>query len=386
MTADAPNVLHVITALAQAGAERELEMLVREQGPASAKVVALYDGGAIADVLRRDGYDVRVLGMGGWLRLLTWLRLALLMRRLRPDVVHVHLLSAQLWGIPAARLARVPVIVSSEHSLNPTMIEGRAHSPWLVRLYRVLAALATHTVAVSEMTRQHLVQWGVPSGTISVIENGLDFDSMTFSASGRQRVRAEFGVPEDTVLVGAVGRLNPAKRFDRVIDALAASLGPSRRLLVVGDGDQRAVLARQAADLRVEAYVTFTGPRSDMRDLYSGMDVLVGPSWAETFGIAVVEGRACGLPVVFSTCPAITELPQPLEGAYPLPLVDDDTELAAIREAVDRALRDRIAAGGERLEAPHALAERFSMSNAAQALDALYRRLLSEKGVAQRAG
>lgn len=368
------RVLHVITALAPAGAEREVELLARAQP--GAKVVALYDGGAVADALLRDGYDVRVLGMDGWRKLLAWPRLARLMRRLRPDVVHVHLLSGQLWGIPAARLARVPVTVSAEHSLNPTMIEGRQHSPTLIRLYRGLAALATHTVAVSEMTRQHLVDWGVRPESISVIDNGLDFEAMSFDAAARDRVRSEFDVPDGTTLIGAVGRLAPAKRFDRVIAALAPTLGPDRRLLIVGDGTERDNLARQAADLGVADYVQFAGPRSDMRDVYSAMDLLIGPSWAETFGIAVVEARACGVPVIYSTAPAIAELPEPLEGTYPIPLVDDDTELDAIRSAVDRALRERAAAGGGRLGPPHALAERFSMRQTADDLDALYRRLL----------
>lgn len=376
-----PRVLHVITALAEGGAERQLELLVRQQGRA-ASVVALYDGGPIGESLRRDGYDVRVLGMGGWRRILTWLRLAWLIRQLRPDVVHVHLLAAQLWGIPAARLARVPVTVSSEHSLNEAMIEGRDHARWLVWLYRLLAALATHTIAVSEATRGRLVGWGVPDEKISVIDNGLDFAAMAFSEQGRRRVREEFAVPGDVELVGAVGRLHPSKRFDRLLTALAPRLGPRRRLLIVGEGQLREELTQLAAALGVTDHVSFAGARNDMRDIYSAMDVLVSPSQDETFGIAVVEGRACGLPVVFATCPAITGLGQPLPGAYQVRQLTGEAELAGMRELVDQALAER---PGQRWEPPQPLQNRYAISSTAGAISTLYQRLLEKGGNSGRA-
>lgn len=372
-----PRVSHVITALAEGGAERQLELLVREQGD-RAVVVALYDGGPIADALRRDGYDVRVLGMDGWRKATAWPRLALLLRRLRVDVVHVHLLSAQLWGIPAARLAGVRVVVSSEHSLNEAMIEGREHARWLVVLYRILATLATHTIAVSEATRQRLVDWGIPRSEITVVDNGIDFAAMSFDPAGRSRVRAELGIPERTVVVGAVGRLVPSKRFDVLIAALAPTLGPDRTLVVAGDGELREALTRRAADLGVAEHMRFTGARSDMRDLYSAMDVLASPSRDETFGIAVVEGRACGLPVVFATCPAITGLPEPLVGAHLLQPAYGDAELAAIRAGVDAALVQLRAADGDRLGSPDPLVARYAIGGTAAAVDRLYERLLGE--------
>lgn len=372
-----PRVLHIIAALAEGGAERQLELLVREQGHAASTVVALYDGGPVAGALRRDGYDVRVLGMAGWRKALAWPRLARLMRGLRPDVVHVHLLAAQLWGIPAARLAGVPVVISSEHSLNEAMIEGRDHSPWLIRLYRLLAASATHTIAVSDSTRHNLQRWGVDPAKVSVIDNGLDFAAMSFDPTGRDRVRTEFGVAPDAALVGAVGRLYPSKRFDRLVAALAPTLGRTRKLLLVGDGEVRESLTKQAAELGVADHVRFAGARSDMRDLYSAMDVMVSPSRDETFGIAVVEGSACGVPVVFATCPAITGLAEPLDGAYPLALGDGDEELAQIRRQVDQALEDH-GSTGTRLPTPQSLVDRYAMSGTADTVDALYRRLLGE--------
>ncbi|MBK8435490.1 MAG: glycosyltransferase [Austwickia sp.] len=379
-----PRVVHVIAALAEGGAERQLELLVREQGP-DVSVIALYDGGPIAETLRRDGYDVRVLGMDGTRKALAWPRLARVLREVAPEVVHVHLLAAQLWGIPAARLAGVPVVISSEHSLNEAMIEGRDHSPWLVRVYRLLAGMASHTIAVSEATRANLEGWGVPAHKISVIDNGLNFSAMSYDPAGRERIRAELGIGPEVALVGAVGRLFGSKRFDALIAALAPTLNSSRRLMIVGEGELRESLTAAARDLGVADLVRFTGARGDMRELYSAMDVLVSPSRDETFGIAVVEARACGMPVIFATCPAITALREPVEGSYKLPQGDPVEEAQAIRAQVDRALADLTSRSGARLSSPEPLVERYAMSGTASAIDRLYRRLLYQAGSPRRA-
>ena len=173
------RVVHVITSLTTGGAERQLEMLVRRSAHESV-TIALYAGGPVADSMRAAGERVEVLDLVGWRRALTSVVLARRLRHYRPDVVHVHLLSAQLWGIPAARLAGVPVVVSTEHSLMDDTIEGRPHTWWLRLLYRGLERLATHTVAVSSTTAQRLRRWGVQGTRITVADNGIDFEALAF--------------------------------------------------------------------------------------------------------------------------------------------------------------------------------------------------------------
>ncbi len=307
--------------------------------------------------------------MRGWRKALAVPRLARRLRELSPDVVHVHLLAAQLWGIPAARLARVPVVVSSEHSLMADSIEGRPLSPWLRRVYLTLERLADHTVAVSATTAERLVAWGVPRGRISVVDNGIDVDGAQPATGDRERVRAELDVPRGSDRdrgrrspgPGQAGRRDPRGRRARLRSG-------GHVLLVAGAGSLRDALASQARSLGVDAAVRWLGARDDVPAVLAASDVLVSASRDETFGLAVLEAVAGGLPAVFVQCPALEEL-----GALP-----DGTERAdgGGPEASPRGPRPVDARGLGRRPVPPGVRERYDVRATAAALDSLHERLL----------
>lgn len=370
------RVVHVITTLTTGGAERQVESIVAHSSHRQ-HVIALYAGGAVAESLRDAGHSVEVLGLVGARRLLALPVLVSRLRQLRPDAVQVHLLSGQLWGLPAARLARVPVILSTEHSLMEDSIENRPLSPSLRRLYLALNRLATRTVAVSASTAVRLVRWGVPADRIVVVDNGIDFAGLAFDREARARIRAELGVGGGTELVGAVGRLERVKRFPQLLDAVAPTLERGRReLVIVGAGPLEQVLRDRALQLGVHDRVHITGARSDVPAFLSALDVLVSPSRDETFGMAVVEAIGAGLPVVFAECPALDELSAELSGAptgaQRISGGDDAAaEAASIRLGVERALQ---AAGGTRLPVPEQVRSAYDIVSTTARLD----RLVSE--------
>ncbi|WP_460446610.1 glycosyltransferase [Angustibacter aerolatus] len=368
--------MHVITALGTGGAERQLELLVARSRQQSA-VVALYEGGPVADAIRALGVRVEVLGMAGAARLTAVPRLVRLLRRYRPDVVHVHLLAAQLWAIPAARLAGVPVVVSSEHSLMDDSMEGRPLTPALRGTYRVLERLASHTVAVSATTAQRLQRWGVDPQRVTVVDNGIDVDALRFDPAARAAVRAELGVDDDTLVVGAVGRLEPVKRMDQVLRAAAPLLRDRGAVLVVaGSGSLAAPLAELARSLGVEGRVRWLGSRSDVAGVLSATDVLVSASRDETFGMAVVEGLVAGLPAAYVECPALEELPAPVAAAVQVPELDDDDEqVAALGRVLAQLADEAVARGLQRLPVDPALRSRYGAQPAADRVDAVYRSL-----------
>ncbi len=376
------RVVHVITTLTTGGAERQLELLVGYSRNDSA-TVALYEAGTVGEAMRARGDRVEVLGMAGWRKVAAVLRLAFVLRRYRPDVVHVHLLSAQLWGLPAARLAGVPVVVSSEHSLMDTTIEGRPLTPLLLRIYLGLERLATHTVAVSDATARRLVARGVAPHRITVVDNGIDVAGLAFDAAARARVRAELAIAPDALVVGAVGRLDPVKRMDEVLAAAAPLLRERDAVLVVaGAGSLLPQLQAQAADLGVSDHVRFVGARADVAGVLSAMDVMLSASRDETFGMAVVEGLLSGLHVAYVQCPALDELGSPVATAHAVPLgrhgggaaaePSADEAVAALR-AVLHTMVDAV--GPHRPPADVALAARYGAADAAARVDALYERL-----------
>ncbi len=386
-----PRVLHIITALGTGGAERQLQSLV-EYSATESSTIALYGGGVVADAMRAAGHRVDELGLAGLrgpAKLLAFGRLVRLIRARRPDVVHVHLLAAQLWGIPAARLARVPRVVSSEHSLMDTTIENRPLTPMLRRLYRLLEKLTSHTVAVSTTTKSRLVRWGIAADRISVVDNGIDFDALTFSAAARGTSRESWNAGDSTTVVGAVGRLEPVKRFPELMAAIAPwLLQGDRQLVLVGDGPLRASLAELAGRLEITDRVSILGARPDVPALLSGFDVLVSPSRDETFGMAVIEAMGAGLPVVYAQCPALDELPAHLPGAFPLSRFgassdrSEAAEATAILAGVDAALTagSALAAGPDvakadtarRFPLPADLVTAYGIAGTAAALDRLY--------------
>jgi glycosyltransferase involved in cell wall biosynthesis len=362
------SVVQIITTLTTGGAERQVESIV-DHSRHRQHVIALYGGGTVAESLTAAGHSVEVLDLSGPRRLLALPVLVRRLRRLRPDTVQVHLLSGQLWGLPAARLARVPLVLSTEHSLMDDSIENRPLTEPLRRLYLALNRLASRTVAVSAATADRLTRWGVRSDSITVIDNGIDFARLVPSDADRAAIRAELGIGADVELVGAVGRLEPVKRFRQLIAAVAPTLERGRReLLVVGDGPLREALAREAQSLGVADLVHLTGPRPDVPALLAAMDVLVSPSRDETFGMAVLEGIGAGLPVVYAECPALDALTTPVASAFPIGTADDRAEGAAIVAAVDRALEH---AAGRRLPVPAEVLEAYDIARTTARLDRL---------------
>jgi glycosyltransferase involved in cell wall biosynthesis len=360
------KILHVITGLMAGGAEQQLRLLLRHTRH-QADVVSLYNRGLVADAIEADGTRVVDLGMRSNRDVSALCRLVRLMRAGRYEVVHVHLYRACVYGRIAARMAGIPVVVTTEHSIGDHQIEGRRKT-WGVRLlYLATDKFSNVTIAVSEAVRRRLVDWGMPESKIRVIPNGLDVESLAFDAVARTRVRSCFGIPDGTFVVGGVGRLEPGKRFDALIAAVAPLLGPGRRLLLVGDGRERQRLRQLADAAGVADRVIFAGERADVGALLSAMDLFVSPSDDETFGVAVLEALAAGLPVLYVQCPALDGLPR--TGAR---------QVGGAVEELRQAVMEQFRAGPRPRPGATTRLDRYAISVCSRAVDALYERLALE--------
>jgi glycosyltransferase involved in cell wall biosynthesis len=356
------RVLHVITGLAAGGAEQQLRLILRHTDHCAA-VVTLTSAGAVGRAIRAEGTEVHEIGMRGNTDLSAIPPLVRLIRTGRFDVVHTHLYRAVLYGRLAARLARVRPVVATEHSLGDRFIEGRHTSPAIRGLYLAAERLGDLTIAVSGTVARRLRGWGVRESRIEVIPNGIEVPAHLFDPQRRAAVRELLGIAPDRVVVGTLGRLVPGKRTELVLRAACGQ--PGLVLLVVGDGPQRPALQRLAAALGIPA--RFTGESLDVPGLMSAMDVLVSASPEETFGMAMIEGLAAGLPVLYASCPALDDLPAgAAPGAARLPTGDP----AAIR----RELTKIAETGPQRLPAP-AILERFDIQRLTRQLDGVYTRL-----------
>lgn len=360
------RVLHVITGLGVGGAELQLRAQLQHTRH-DAQVATLYNPGDVAGMIRADGVRVHDLGMTSNTELAALFRLRSLIRAGDYDVVHVHLYRACVYGRLAARMAGTPVVVTTEHSIGETHLERRPMTRGVRLLYLGTDLCSDATIAVSDTVAERLVQWGVGGGKITTIPNGVDFDRVAFDASARDRVRDELGIERDARVIGVLGRLDPNKRFDLVIAAAAPLLGPSRRLLVVGDGPDRDRLRDAAREHGVTDRVVFAGERHDVAAMLSAMDLFVASSAQETFGLCVLEALANGMPALYTTCPAMIGVDTDRARQVP-------GDVAGMR----RELSAELDADRQRTDVP-AIRERYGIEAVTSRVDALYEQLRARR-------
>ena len=269
------KVLHVITGLEAGGAEIQLAMLVRHTRH-DADVITLYNPGSVADQIRADGTSVRNLGMRRNTELGALLRLRSMIAAGRYDVVHTHLYRSQIYARPAARLARTPVVLTTEHSIGETHIERREMTAGVRVLYLASELFSDATIAVSDVVRERLVRWGVPARKITVIPNGLETAALAFDPAKREQARGQFGIGPDTYVIGALGRIDENKRVELTVEAAAPMLGERCKILVIGRGDHRTVIEETAARLGVSDHVIFGGFQPDTAAMMAAFDLYVG--------------------------------------------------------------------------------------------------------------
>ncbi len=166
------KVLHIITGLGVGGAELQLRSVIQHSRH-DCDVVTLYNPGPVADMFGEDGVRVRNLEMASNRQLSALPRLWRLIRQGHYDVVHAHLYRSQIYGLPAARLAGVPVVVSTEHSIGETHLERRPMTPGVRALYLATGVFSDMTIAVSGIVRERMLKWGVPEKKLIVIPNGV---------------------------------------------------------------------------------------------------------------------------------------------------------------------------------------------------------------------
>jgi glycosyltransferase involved in cell wall biosynthesis len=233
------------------------------------------------------------------------LRLARLIRRERPMILHTHTAKAGAVGRIAALLAggaRPPIIVHTFHGhvlrgyFNPLTTLG------FRTLERWLALGTTALVAVSPEVRDDLVKLRVaPASKFTIIRLGIELAERTGGdESTRRETRRQLGVPSDAFIVGWVGRMTAVKRTDDVVRALRGIVdrGVDAYLCLVGDGPDREHLERYAHELGVVKRCLFVGYQEDVARFYGAIDALLLPSVNEGTPVSVIEALAAQRPAV----------------------------------------------------------------------------------------
>jgi glycosyltransferase involved in cell wall biosynthesis len=223
------------------------------------------------------------------------LRLARFLRHNRFDVVHMHDLWSNLLGIPAARLARVPVVISSRRDL--------AHLAWYTprrrKILRHLQSLSSAVLVNSGQIREQLVREdGFQPESIRIIHNGIDLDR--FKNIRPERNRLFPGLQDCKLVVNVANMHSDIKGQLLLINAAREVCAdfPQVRFVLIGDGTRRTAFESMAAELGLKQNFVFLGQRHDVADLLACCDIAVLASQAEGFPNALLEYMAAGLPAI----------------------------------------------------------------------------------------
>jgi glycosyltransferase involved in cell wall biosynthesis len=181
----------------------------------------------------------------------------------------------------------------------------------------------------------------------SVIYNGVDTDHFVPRAVEAATTRTTLGIPPKAFVVGSIGRLDPEKNQQVLIEATAQLRHRSidAHLLLVGEGRKRSELEQQVDALNLRPHVTFTGVQSDVRPLLQAMDVFVLPSThVETFSNAALEAMAMSRPVILSRVGGAAEMVRDNVEGYTLNVSELATELPKVLERLyaDGKIRERL--------------------------------------------
>jgi len=285
---------------------------------------------------------VQEMPMGGDLDLAIIPRLYRLIRRLRPDLVHLHSrIGADVMGGIAARLAAVPVV----HTRRVDNPEPR----WLVAVkYR----LHDRVIAISNGIAEVLRAKGLPESKLRVVRSAINVEPFA-QPCRREQVVHQLGLTADSILIGVVAQLIPRKGHAVLLRAAPALLAERPRLHIAffGQGPLAASLKQQIDAAGLGGRVHLMGFRDDLPSIFPCLRLLVHPALMEGLGVSLLQGAAAAVPVVASDVGGIPEAVSDEVTGLLVPPGDADALARAIRRLLaDESLSRRFgAAGAERI-------------------------------------
>jgi glycosyltransferase involved in cell wall biosynthesis len=300
----AARILYVITDLETGGVPLHLHRLVTslDRTRFDPLVVSLAAPGPVSAMLEADGIPTRACGARGPLDLIALWRLCRLIRRCQPDLIHALLFHANIAARLVGRLAGFPGerIITEIQTVE-------IERPWHLILDQLTHGLCHCQIGNSPAVIDHLVRRAaLPREFLVYIPGGVD-------PARHQNVipadRFSWEIPPPAKLLIWVGRMDPVKGLDHLLEALALlPADPSTHLLLVGDGPERSPTKARADRLGLSHRVHFTGFREDIPALLAAADLFVFPSLTEGMPNALLEAMAAGLPVVACDVPGCRDL------------------------------------------------------------------------------
>jgi len=370
------KLLFLITGLAFGGAETQLVNLaisLKKRGW-EVRVVSMLPPQAFTEELKEAGIPLSTLNMRrGVADPRAVFGLVKTLREWKPDIVHSHMIHANLLARIARIFYRIPVLICTAHSID----EG---GRWREIAYRLTDFLADLTTNVSQAAVERYIRVGaVPKGKIRYVPNGVDTAKFKPDEVVVKRLRNELGI-NDCFIWLAVGRFEEAKDYPNMLQAFKMVVDKKQDtlLLLAGQGSLLEETRKLANELDLEDKVRFLGVRRDVPDLMNAADAYVMSSAWEGMPMVLLEAEACGLPVVATEVGGNGEVILNNKSGYVVPPGDSEAlatamvKMMALSEVERRAMGK---AGRAHIEA------NYSLERVVDQWEELYRQLLQRKGL-----
>jgi glycosyltransferase involved in cell wall biosynthesis len=349
------RVLYLITSSGVGGAELALWQLLRrlDRTRWEPTVISLKPPGEIAGRIRELGIEVVSPGIGDETGAFAAFELLLEARRLpgllggrRFDLVHSLLFRANLLARLAwPRLGRPPLI-------NGVRVTPEEEGPWLRFADRWSCRRVTRFLALSPALAADLqTRLALPPGRVLPIANGVDLaEADRLLAAARPLARRQFGLFAPEIAIACIGRLHRQKGLVHLLGAFRALLEvyPTARLLLAGDGPDRAALEGTVAALRLGPFVKLLGAVTSPWPVLAAADIFVLPSLWEGMPNALLEAMAAGLPAVATAVGAVPEMVADGREALLVPPADAGALARALAELAGAPSRRREMGGRAR--------------------------------------
>lgn len=289
-----------------------------------------------------------------------------LIRRFRPDVVHSHMVHANLFARLMRLCAPIPRLICTAHSIN----EGGGLRMWLYRVTDPLAHLTTNVTQAA--LDRYLECDAIPAGKALAVGNGIDCSHFRFDVALRLSVREQLEVPADHKVLLAAGRFCDAKDYPTLLKAFAAVAAQQEDcvLWIAGTGDSSARLKIEALieHLGIGSRVRLLGLRRDIHALMCAADVFVLSSHLEGFPLVVGEAMACELVVVATDAGGVSEWLG--SSGYRVPIRDSNALSDALLQALALDAHNRKMQGAM---ARQRVLAHYSLAAVAQRWERIYR-------------
>jgi glycosyltransferase involved in cell wall biosynthesis len=352
------RITHIVDSMEVGGAETlvsQMCRLQREQGH-NPSVYAIATLGALGEQMRADGFNVQP-NVGRHLSD-SARHFVDIFKNLRPDVVHLHNPTPTIYAATAARMAGVPSVISTRHSLV-----APPHKVVAEFKYAIAAFFCDWIVGICDATTVNMKNiHSVPERKIVRVYNG---------AAPLHRVTKENWPAKTGFTLIYVGRLEPVKNHPLLLKAFCAALTsmPDLRLWFVGDGSERARLETLALELGIAQQVTFWGQQLDVAPFFSAADAFIMSSKSEGLPISLLQALSLGLPAIVTDVGGMAEVVRLAHAGYTVPAANPAEMASAIlRLTVNDPEREQFAKN-----AVAAFHSRFSLQMMVDAYIDLYR-------------